>query len=201
MTIQDFRKIYEQKIGQQKQIQYDLDQAESQSEILANNIQDIEEAQTIIKVISQKTQQELSYRLSEIVSLAMSAIFDEPYKLQTDFIIRKNKTECKLSFERNGDLFDPLLSSGGGAIDIASTALRITLWKLMSPKTRNTLLLDEPMRFISKEYRSKATLMLQELSKKLNLQIIMVTHADEFIEGADKVFHIAVKNGISKIVS
>ena len=46
------------------------------------------------------------------------------------------------------------------------------------------------MRFLSRDLHHKATEMLKEISEKLGLQIIMVTHSEELIEAADKVFTI-----------
>ena len=199
MTIQYLRQKLERKKGQQTQLQSDLQTAKSKEENISSEIINTEQAQAIIQIVAQKTQEELEYRLSEIVSLALAAVFDDPYKLKVDFVIRRGKTECDLLFEKNGEIFDPLTSSGGGAVDIASMALRVAIWSLTQPRTRNVLILDEPFRFLSKEYQVKASIMLKELSKKLELQIIMVSHSEFLIEGADKVFQVSIEKGISKI--
>jgi DNA repair exonuclease SbcCD ATPase subunit len=199
MNIQTLRKQLEQKKGSKNQISKNLISAQSVEENLISEIKDTEIAQSIIILMAQKTQSELEYRLSEIVSLALAAVFDDPYKLKVNFVIQRGKTECILLFKRNEELFDPLFSSGGGAVDIAAMALRVAIWSLTQPKTRNVLILDEPFRFLSKEYQSKASIMLKELSKKLSLQIIMVSHSEYLIDGADKVFRIHIKNGQSFI--
>ena len=197
--IKNLRQKLERKKGQQTQLQSDLQTAKSEEENITAEIIDIEQAQVIIQIVAQKTQEELEYRLSEIVSLALAAVFDDPYKLKVDFVIRRGKTECDLLFEKNGEIFDPLTSSGGGAVDIASMALRVAIWSLTQPRTRNVLILDEPFRFLSKEYQIKASTMLQELSKKLKLQIIMVSHSEFLIKGADKVFNVTIEKEVSKI--
>jgi DNA repair exonuclease SbcCD ATPase subunit len=199
MNIQTLRKQLEQKKGSKNQISKNLISAQSVEENLISEIKDTEIAQSIIILMAQKTQSELEYRLSEIVSLALAAVFEDPYKLKVNFVIQRGKTECILLFKRNEELFDPLFSSGGGAVDIAAMALRVAIWSLTQPKTRNVLILDEPFRFLSKEYQSKASIMLKELSKKLSLQIIMVSHSEYLIDGADKVFRIHIKNGQSFI--
>lgn len=201
MNLQNLRQKLERKKGSQIQLQTDLQTAKSEEETISNEIINTEAAQAIIQIVAQKTQEELEYRLSEIVSLALSAVFDDPYKLKVNFVIRRGKTECDLLFEKNGEIFDPLTSSGGGAIDIAAMALRIAIWTLTQPQPRNVLILDEPFRFLSREYQIKASIMLNELSKKLNpnLQIIMVSHSESLIEGANKVFQVTIKKGISQI--
>lgn len=199
MNIQTLRKQLEQKKGSRNQITKDLAEAQKIAERLELEIIDTEQAQIIIQTVAQKTQEELEYRLSEIVSLALAAVFDDPYKLKVNFIIRRGKTECDLLFEKDGEIFDPLTSSGGGAIDVAAMALRVAIWSLTQPKPRNILILDEPFRFLSQEYQIKASIMLRELSEKLNLQIIMVSHSESLIEGANKIFQVTIRKGISRI--
>jgi len=43
--------------------------------------------------------------------------------------------------------------------------------------------------------------LLKELSEKLDLQFIIVTHLDELTECADKTFNVKIRKGISKIIS
>jgi ABC-type sulfate/molybdate transport systems ATPase subunit len=43
--------------------------------------------------------------------------------------------------------------------------------------------LDEPFRFISANYRPAVKKMLEELSEKMQVQILMVTHASELTTG------------------
>ena len=197
--IGNFRNKIEQKKGAMQQVSNDLDSFFKKQEESISEIEVCEEAQIIIQNVAQKTQQELQYRLSDLCSLALKAVFANPYKLNVEFEIKRGKTECKLSFEKNGELFSPMDSSGGGAIDIASMALRIAIWSITSPKTRNTLILDEPFRFLSEEYQEKASIMLSTISKKLGIQIIMVSHCNELIKGADMVFEVDIVNGVSNV--
>lgn len=106
-----------------------------------------EYAREIIREVGLKTQQQLQYNISDIVSLALDSIFPDPYQLKVDFVLRRNKTECDLKFTR-GDLeIEPIEASGVGAIDVAAFALRIASWSMLRPKVRNTIILDEPFRY------------------------------------------------------
>lgn len=139
---------------------------------------------------------------SQLMSLTMAleTIFDDPYEFKIEFVVKRNKTECELIFEKNGVTCHPLSASGGGVIDTASFALRIALWTLQTPRSRNTIILDEPFKFLSKDLLPRASDLLKELSEKLNLQFIIVTHLDELTECADKTFEVKIKKGISKLI-
>ena len=85
-------------------------------------------------------------------------------------------------------------------VDVASFALRISLWALKNPKSRNTLLLDEPFKNLSRKYLPKASDMLKKLCDRMKLQIIMIAHPPELIEAADRVFNVELdKKGVSHV--
>lgn len=158
-----------------------------------------EKAREFIRMVGLKTQQQLQYHISDITSLALSAVFDNPYELKVDFVQRRNSTECDLLFTRDGLEIDPLDSSGYGAVDVASFALRVVSWSMQQPRTRNVIILDEPMRFLSEDRQEYASKMIKELSERLGLQFIIVTHKEKLTMYADKVFHVKIKDGVSTV--
>lgn len=153
-----------------------------------------EEAREIIRLVGLQTQEVLQYHISDITSLAMEAVFPDPYKLEISFVKRRNKLECDIMFSRDGKAIDPLESSGGGAVDVASFALRVASWSLRNPKKRNVIILDEPFRFLSAKYQPAASRMLKEISEKLQIQFIIVTHEEILAQYADKVFTVEIKD-------
>jgi len=200
-NIQNLRNALEQMKGKRDQIQHGIDNAEQFIREKKKDLRRHEQAREIIREVGLKTQQQLQFHISDITSLALEAVFDNPYKLITEFIQRRNKTECDLYFERDGNRIDPLSASGGGTVDVASFALRVASWSMQRPRSRNVLILDEPFRYLSSDLLPKASEMLNQISKKLKLQIIMVTHAEELIENADRVFEVKIKKGKSLIMT
>jgi DNA repair exonuclease SbcCD ATPase subunit len=154
----------------------------------------------IAREVGLKTQQELEFQISEIVTLALAAIpFKEPYSMGVEFVERRGKTECDLTFVRDGHEMDPLDSTGGGACDIAAFALRVASWSMQRPRTRAVLLLDEPFKNLSSDLMPYAGEMMKEMSEKLDLQIIMVTHEEGLKEAADKMFEVSISNRVSAV--
>jgi len=161
----------------------------------------LEEAQTIIRTVTLQTQQELQYHISSITSMALEAVFADPYQFEVEFVERRNKTEADVYFTKNGDKIDPMSGSGGGVVDIAAFSLRASLRQLQSNASRKILILDEPFRFLSKGLQPRAAEMLREISLKLGLQIIMVTHNEDLMKAADKTFYVDQKRGRSIVTS
>ena len=155
-------------------------------------------ARALIQEISQQTQKELEFHISNLVTLAISIVFpDENINFVVRFEKRRNKTECDLLFEENGNEYKPLEGSGYGTVDVAAFALRLALWSL-NP-SMEIMILDEPFRDVSPDLQDRVGEMVKSLSDKLGLQIIMVSHAEDVNIQADKTFVIKKKNGISYI--
>jgi hypothetical protein len=198
--IQQLRNKLEQKKGQRGIL---LSQQQSTQDKIIYHTKQVEfanKAQLIIQYVAKQTQQELEFHISNLVSMALESIFPNPYEFKLEFVIRRNKTEADLWFVKNGERVNPLMAAGGGVVDVAAFALRIALWSLGNPKSRNIIILDEPFRFLSNDLQPKASLLLKELSDKLNLQILMITHNQNLVEAADKVFNINIDNkGVSQL--
>jgi len=67
------------------------------------------------------------------------------------------------------------------------------------PSSRNTFALDEPFRFVSRNLQPQASLMLREISQKVGLQVVMVSHSEDLIESADRVFRVSLRKGVSVV--
>lgn len=203
MDISKLRQSLERNKGKRDQISQDLILAKSKEKYWKNEIKTSEDAKIIINLIAQKTQKKLEYRLCELVTLAMNSIFEDPYELKVDFVPRRGKTECDISFSKNQKPYNPF-SSGGGTVNVACFALIIAVFSLSRPKTRNFLLLDEPFaRLKGEEPNKRAIQVVKEISDEVGVQIIMVSDErspmEEIKRGADKVFRV-YKKGDRSIV-
>jgi ABC-type molybdenum transport system ATPase subunit/photorepair protein PhrA len=197
--IENLFKSLEKVSSNKKFIEEELKVWDEKKENNLKLLKNLEEARIIFQSASQITQNQLSERISSIVSSALAAVFPDPYTFVVDFVQRRNVTECDLLFERNGKTRHPLSSCGFGAADVASLALRVAYWKL-DGEARKTLILDEPTRALSLEKQPLAGMMIQELSRMPGgLQFIIVTHHKALAESADKHFIVGQNDGVSNI--
>lgn len=199
-SIKDLTGKLNQKRGEYNSLIKDIEIAQRAIKVNELAIVRHTKAREILKLVGLQTQQELEYHISSITSLAMQSVFGEgSYNVLIEFVQRRNKTECDILFERDGEKFHPLDSSGGGAVDVAAFALRIASWSMQSPRTRNVIILDEPFRFLSTDNQEKASQMIKEVSNRLGIQFIIITHEEMLTLYADKVFTVKNKKGKSKI--
>jgi DNA repair exonuclease SbcCD ATPase subunit len=203
--IQSLRHKYEYRKGIRDSIEQNIDQLQTTIKEHKRNAIRYEKALEITKHVGLQTQKQLEYRLAEQVSLAMEAIFDDPYQLKLNFQEKRGRTEVEILFTRRDLEFPPLGSAGGGTIDVASLALRIAYWSMRQDKQiRPLLLLDEPFSQLKGEDANRRALaIIKELSEKLNLQIIMISDErvpkEMIIENAHKVMVVEQKKGVSQV--
>jgi DNA repair ATPase RecN len=175
-------------LAEKKVLKRELEATEEDKIKAGKRLVAMKKARALLQEVAQQTQKKLEYSVETLVTLALNSVFPNAYDFKVQFEQKRNKTECSLWFNKSGDLLKPLDSSGGGPIDVAALALRMTFWRIsdVSP----VLILDEPLKFVSADYREACGLILKELSSKLGVQIIMVTHLPELVPFSDKKIEI-----------
>ena len=201
MNTQMLRTRLERQRGKKIQIERTLAEKEQVLLLSQKQFKRHEKAREIIREVGLQTQQQLQFHISDVTSLALESVFNDPYQLKVDFVQRRNKTECDLLFVKGDSELDPLTASGGGAVDVAAFALRIASWSMAHPRTRATIILDEPLRFLSVDNQEKASRMIKEISQRLGVQFIIVTHESTLASYADRVFEVSIRKGKSKVIA
>lgn len=199
--LQKLSQIVQQNKGEKLKVLSLISSHKKQIKRLNRELVISKQAQVIIQVVAQQTQKQLEWHISEIVSLALSSVFDNPYAFKIKFVVRRGKTECDFFFERNGKQINPVEEASGGAVDVASFALRVALWSLS--KTRNVLLFDEPFKNINDKTRKthkRIAKMVRMLSRKLKLQFIINTMIPELIRSVDKHCEFKIEEGVTKLI-
>jgi exonuclease SbcC len=198
MTLEEIKtKLFEAK-GKKDLLNQTLKDKEKAIELKEKRKTAIENIQALIQQTAKETQEKLKYHIEDIVNTGLDNCFPGEYDFNVSFEIKRGRTEAELFLLKEGEKVNPMLASGGGVVDIISFALRISAWALS--KTDNVIILDEPFKFLSVNLRPLAGDILKQLSKKLGLQIIMVTHDNEMINVADKIFEVKIKHGKSLVV-
>lgn len=152
-----------------------------------------EAARAIIQKAAQMTQDQLRYHITELGTMALQAVFEEDIGLDLQFTEHKDKTVAALKFLRGGMLTDPMEADSGGACDIASEALRDSLWYVQRPRTMTLMVRDEPAKNIndsSRDMQRRYAEMVRQVSDRLGLQFLIVTMLPELEDMADKVFKL-----------
>lgn len=159
-----------------------------------------EKARFILQSIAQRLQQQAHEQIAKTVTRCLEVVFDDPYEFRIEFEQKRGKTEARMVFIRDGlVLDDPLNEIGGGVVDVASFALRLSAILLSRPLRRRLVVLDEPFRYIrGRENRQRVRRMLVELANSLNIQFLLNVDVDAYPEFAlGKVLELGEKTDAS----
>lgn len=140
------------------------------------------EAQEIVQGIAQTIQQKAHEQISSVVTRCLNAVFEDAYDFRIKFERKRGKTEAKLVFSRDGVEFDdPLNEIGGGVIDVAALALRLSCILLSRPYKRRFVVLDEPFKNIrGLDNKERTRKMLLKLAEELKIQFVINTEIESF---------------------
>ena len=198
--INTIQSTIERRAGRRDQLNTTLASTQLSIATLTQRQDALATALEICQTVAKLTQSELEIHISELVSLALEAVFPRPYKLVLEFTLRRNRSEADLLLEdEDGNRVDPMDAVGGGVVDVAAYALRIALWSLKRPRPRAVMILDEPLRFLSRDLQGRASTMIREIGSKLGIQHIIVSHEENLLEAADKTFTVENKKGVSMV--
>lgn len=138
----------------------------------------------MIRTAAVKVQQTVHDQIASVVTRCLAAVFEADAPVfRILFEKKRGKTQARLVFVQDGKEIDPQDGDAGGLLDVAAFALRLAALRLAVPRPRQLLVLDEPFRMLSKDYSERAAALLLALSKELNIQIVIVTHNDNFKVG------------------
>lgn len=180
---------FNQKVAELNLLERTIEQQEATIHECEVMIEAGKKSRILFQNIAKNTQEKLEEHISNLVSLALKAVSPDFPNFIAEMTVRRNQLECDLWFEKNGVKFPPMNSSGGGPKDIASFALVVSYWAI-DKSYRPTIVLDEPFRNVSPDLQANVGDMLRMICDKLNLQLIIVSHADNINESADREFHV-----------
>lgn len=141
-------------------------------------------AQAAFQYVAQSIQKEVHKRIAGVVTRCLALVFDDPYEFNIQFDRKRGRTEAVFQFIRGGvTLENPLREVGGGVIDVAAFALRLSALLLSRPPLTRVLVLDEPFSKIRGiENRERVRSMVMQLSEELGVQFIINIDIDAYPE-------------------
>ncbi len=174
-----YRKVVQQRLQEFEQARAKYKECQEHREEKKKRNEAITESLHLAQCVAEQVQTQAHAQITGVVNRSLQAVFDEPYIFKIKLEKKRNRTEAALVFERNGLDVDPLTASGGGVVDVAAFALRLSCLMLSRPKVRRILILDEPFKNLSKEYRPRLRQLLTALCDEMQVKILMVTHMKE----------------------
>lgn len=138
-------------------------------------------------VILKKLESFVSYGLSTVFgsrNIFKTAMSSEGRDLKVDFYVDVEGTPC-----------DVTNAKGGGVAEVVSILIQLFFVGAAKDKTAPLLILDTAMVHLSEQYHRNMSALLQELTKAMNLQIILMAHSGEYGEFASTLYNFSQEEG------
>jgi len=155
-------------------------------------IEQLELCKAILIKVGEDTQKELKKYIEETTTMALQTVYGDDYEFLIEFdYTKRDQIEIRFFIKHLGIKLEPRKDTcGGGVIDVCSFALRMICLTLEEPDVAAVLILDEPFKNVSAKYVPLVGQTIVDIADLLNLQIIMVTHIEGFIETANNLIYI-----------
>ena len=161
----------------------------------------IENCTRVIVSVVKEEQHKLKTKVEELMNSIVTSLFE---KEDYNFVLLEQTRGDLVEFrpailDSDKNEYDPEDELGGSIVDLIGLAWKVICLCLERPAKRRILIADEPFRFIGKSLLPKIGDMLNNISSKLGIQIIINTHEDDLVFCGNKVFHVIKANKESTV--
>ena len=165
----------------QEKIQKDMNDINKETDSLL-------ELKDFLMSVSANYRDQLCNLFTSLVTEALTSIFEKDIRFNIKLYSYRNEPAIDVSVIENNLEVDPQKSCGGGLNDIISFVIKILLIYLK--KSSRIIILDEPLKFLSRDYIEQSSNFIHDISKRMNIQIILVSHKPDLEISCDKLITI-----------
>jgi ABC-type iron transport system FetAB ATPase subunit len=127
--------------------------------------------------------------MSQLVTTGLRhVVYDQNLTFRIRQEMKHNRLSMRFTVENEDDHVeaDPMTNFGGGAVLVISLILRLAVMARM--KMGNLIILDESMSALANHYVPSAGAFMRQLSEEMGVNILMVTHNEEFLNHAHTAY-------------
>ena len=199
------RDSYNQKLGMSKTLNMRLKTHMSELQEVDTKIDFIDKCVNVFQALSEVKKEEIKQKIEALVTKGLRTIFERnDYRFELQMETKRGVMNAKPMLytkfndkEFGSDIID---SHGGGIVDVTSFLLQIITLLAFSYKLEKILICDEPFKHVSREYLSNVAEFISYLNEISGIQIIMVTHKQEFLDCANKKFEVKLNKDQETII-
>jgi ABC-type thiamine transport system ATPase subunit len=161
--------------------------------------EDLNRAVTAMNQISEESHHALLRHIETTVTAGLESIFGPGMSLKLTPSTHGKLTTTEITIVSNGMETGILSARGGGVAAIVGLLIRMVL-VVLDDRVDKTLVLDETLAQVSREYEEPLAEFVQNLARETGLQLIIITHSDAFDGVADVTHRLELTNGHAALV-
>ncbi len=188
MNIEELRRKTDQVSGFYNALKKQEQELETVISNLKKDIDVLIKTSAVLKHLLDVMIKDETDRMAGLITYGLKTIFEDQ---KLTFVPRINQKGGKIYIELktlNDGIETSVKSMGGSVAVIESFLLRVLC--LIKKNLAQLMLLDETFAAVGEEYIPNTGKLVKELSKKLNLDVLLVTHQKDFKQNADHVYQV-----------
>ncbi len=206
MSVQEQLEVRRKELNR-KQAENGLHQAELDSleKKILGKIEDLDvckEALVFLEQVANSRRGDVKGKIEDCVTQALAMIYGPSYRVELTYSMKNNRSHMDIEMVRDipaGEIRrDPITGAGGGVADTISVPLRLMVLA-GSRKTDRVVILDECWKHIDLDRVDMVGNFLRELTDKLGMQVILLSHLEAIRDYAERTFEVSEKDGVSMV--
>lgn len=183
-----------------KKIRKDLlSKAEADYDVLSKEIGNLDLVGSLLRHLLEQKRQEVKSKIEDLVTWGLQTVFEEEYEFFFESSTYGGRVEMKPMLKVGGHSSPIMDFHGGGVVEVTAFLLNLLVLLLARPKLRRVMIMDEMFSMVSSDYLPRVGLLLQELTTRVGVQFILITHLDSLKAVFEKRYQFS-KRGSRTIV-
>ena len=179
-----------------------LKEKEKEKQELIDRIEICSKSIEFVEKVSTEERQGIKTRVEDLITSCLKDVFDDSYSVEFDYGMKRSKTSVEVYAIRDCEdglkVKSQIDGIGGGVADSISLPLKLIVL-INDDSLERILILDEPGKYLSANHVPKFANFIQTISKKLKIQVIMVSHHQCMGQYADSINEVSLSGSVSKI--
>lgn len=163
----------------------------------------LKKASSLLQQCSIQLRESMVGSIEETVTWAVKNFLDGDWSFKTHFAQKRSQWECTFQLiDPRGNENDLKYGSGRGMSDVVAFSLFVMFSALFNKNSRLPIVLDEPIPYLGTEVEKtaeRAVAFLKNITERLNMQIIMITHQTPLVEAGDRAYYFEDISNTSKV--
>lgn len=158
-----------------------------------------EKAQAILLKLEEVWRKDFEKGIEQVVTEGVELVFGKGSAFHIDTQQRAGASAITFEIETPQALTEIHEAEGGSLVQVVSFLLRLILVKASVPPLRQVIILDEPFEGVHAENVPLVALLVRKMVDESQIQVIMVTQNEKYMEYADKVYDVTKTKGVASV--
>lgn len=179
---------------------------ETEKNTLLFNVKDKQKLSTVLlsvtelfKQLGGESEEQVLRKIQDFVSYGLSLVFGVNYSFVAELGTEGKDLKVETYVVTKELQSDVINAKGGGVAEVVSILLQLFFVFVSKGVLSQFIILDASLIHLSEKYWKNMSRLLQKISNKLNLQVLLLAHVGDYGEYADTLYEFSQKDGQTQV--